>query len=428
MNRLRLPFLCTLALGLAVVLAAATPARAASVSLPPALAGFPYKGCLSDAPLPGTSVRAEDGNNLNSYVANGQPSNMTMGFQSNSYWCLVGETLGYNNFSFTVQAYPWGTNGDGVGTTPLETYNVSISALLPKFILEGPSQGQVGTPFTTHAQAYTDPSSSLGWTASVAGGSLPPGLSLSGNGDITGTPTQAGTYSFTLEYTTTAVPWQTSARPRNGFTLTIGGSGGATPPPTPPATPPTPPATPPAAGPMTIQSSTPGPGVAYQPYTISWSVARGVSPVTFSVTAGALPPGLRLVAGGITGRPTKAGTYEFTVTAVDSRQVTATRTYTVTIQWPHLTLSPAVLAPAKIGKAYRARLYVGVGRKPFTFTLKKGSKLPPGLKLSADGLISGRVAGPAKTYRVRIAFSDVNGAPGEDVVVLRVAKAPTRRR
>jgi len=153
-----------------------------------------------------------------------------------------------------------------------------------------------------------------------------------------------------------------------------------------------------------------------------------VSPVNFSISAGALPPGLRLVAGGITGRPLKAGTYEFTVKAVDSRGVEATRDYRVTIEWPQLTLTPAVLTPATIGRAYKARLYGGGGRGPFTFALKKGSVLPKGLRLAADGTISGTPTGAAKTYRFTVTFTDVNGAPGQDVVILRVAKKKTARK
>ena len=53
-----------------------------------------------------------------------------------------------------------------------------------------------------------------------------------------------------------------------------------------------------------------------------FSVEGGTAPFTWSVSAGTLPPGLTLApsTGAITGTPTAAGTYNFTVTVVDSTE------------------------------------------------------------------------------------------------------------
>jgi large repetitive protein len=61
--------------------------------------------------------------------------------------------------------------------------------------------------------------------------------------------------------------------------------------------------------------------------------ARGGSPgYAWAVTGGALPTGVALDSyGHLTGTPTVAGTYTFTVTATDTGGQTATRSYTVTI-------------------------------------------------------------------------------------------------
>ena len=64
-----------------------------------------------------------------------------------------------------------------------------------------------------------------------------------------------------------------------------------------------------------------------------FSVEGGTAPFTWSVSEGTLPPGLTLApsTGAITGTPTAAGTYSFTVTVVDSTGLTATQAQTITI-------------------------------------------------------------------------------------------------
>ena len=56
------------------------------------------------------------------------------------------------------------------------------------------------------------------------------------------------------------------------------------------------------------------------------------TPFTWTIDSGTLPPGLSLSSGGaITGTPTAAGTYNFTMKVVDSTGLTATRAQTITI-------------------------------------------------------------------------------------------------
>jgi hypothetical protein len=46
----------------------------------------------------------------------------------------------------------------------------------------------------------------------VTSGALPPGLSLSGSGVISGKPTTKGTFSFTVKVTDTSNPVQTAKK------------------------------------------------------------------------------------------------------------------------------------------------------------------------------------------------------------------------
>src|SRR5262249_44632027 len=54
-------------------------------------------------------------------------------------------------------------------------------------------------------------------------------------------------------------------------------------------------------------------------------------PYTFAVTSGALPDGLTLTAGRLSGTPTAAGAFHFTVTATDSAGFTGSRDYALTV-------------------------------------------------------------------------------------------------
>ena len=54
----------------------------------------------------------------------------------------------------------------------------------------------------------------------IAGGTLPPGLSLSTDGDLSGSPTLAGRFEFTVEVL--AETGSRLVRTSKGFTLTIG--------------------------------------------------------------------------------------------------------------------------------------------------------------------------------------------------------------
>lgn len=91
----------------------------------------------------------------------------------------------------------------------------------------------------------------------------------------------------------------------------------------------------------TIQMSVSNPGTRY-PY-----VPRTPA---YARIAGTLPPGLSLGAGGVlSGTPTTAGTYAFTVEAEDANGFTASRAYSITIG--STDPSPPVITPTVTGKA-----------------------------------------------------------------------------
>jgi hypothetical protein len=260
------------------------------MAFPPAIGGFDYKACFDR--LPNTGVVDREGFYRNSYVASGQASNMTMGSRLDNYFCLVGSPNHYGNVTFVVNVFTM--NGEALGEQ-LTAYAVSMQTLLPKFIIDGPTTGRTGVPFSTQVPIYSDPSSDLGWTATVAAGHLPPGIAVTGNGNITGTPRRSGIYSFTLEYTTPVVPWQNDRRPRYSVTLVVG--------------------QPLAIVPNRLRLATVG-----RRYAARLTGRGGRPPYRFTVpNRSRLPWGLRLSRSGtVSGTPRVAGTYRLAVEIVDS--------------------------------------------------------------------------------------------------------------
>jgi len=86
---------------------------------------------------------------------------------------------------------------------------------------------------------------------------------------------------------------------------------------------------------LTLSPTSLANGAIGQAYSQTISAAGGAPPCTFAFTAGNLPPGLSLDAGGsLNGKPTAIGTYGFTVTATDSNFFSAQLAYSLTVKYP----------------------------------------------------------------------------------------------
>jgi hypothetical protein len=124
----------------------------------------------------------------------------------------------------------------------------------------------------------------------------------------------------------------------------------------------------------------------------------GTAPYTWAVTAGSsLPPGLNLSAAGvISGGPTAAGAFSFSVTVTDAATPahTANGSLSITIN-PKLTITSSVTLPAgEVSAVYAATLTQSGGVGPFTWVVSSGT-LPNGLSLSSSGTIGGTISASA---------------------------------
>jgi hypothetical protein len=109
------------------------------------------------------------------------------------------------------------------------------------------------------------------------------------------------------------------------------------------------------------------------------------------VTAGALPGGLSLGAttGIISGIPNSAGNFSFTVTATDADSQTVSKSFSVTVAAPPLSVASVPALETLMGISFNYQLIASGGTAPYTWSAQGGA-LPPGLNLNASsGLLSG---------------------------------------
>ena len=101
---------------------------------------------------------------------------------------------------------------------------------------------------------------------------------------------------------------------------------------------------------------------------------------------GTLPTGITTSSAGLSGTPTESGTYPITLTAHNGVGTPDAQSFTLKVLPIGIQQFPSSRRLAK----YSAALKASEGNPPYTWSLAAGSKsLPPGLKLSPVGVISG---------------------------------------
>lgn len=114
-------------------------------------------------------------------------------------------------------------------------------------------------------------------------------------------------------------------------------------------------------------------------------------PWTFSVTAGALPPGTFLIqntpnSADIIGVPSSPGTFSFTIQAVRTSAPTVIATFTDTFSV--IGISPNSLSSGEVGQSYDQQLVALGATGTCTFSITSGD-LPDGLAMDNSGHITG---------------------------------------
>ena len=297
---------------------------------------------------------------------------------------ITGTPTASGNYSFTVRA----SNGVGASITHVFSGLVSIS---PAWTDQTIGTIQINVAYSDGVSASGNPAP----TYSVTLGLLPTGLSLNtATGAITGTPTVAGAYNFTISASNGSAP-----------NVVVQFTGNV------------------AVPPVWVD----------QNITLAFQVgvvvndgvsASGTPAPTYSITAGTLPAGLALdsTTGAITGTPTASGNYSFTVAASNGIGSPVTHVFSGLVS-----IAPAwvdqTLGTMQVGIVYTDGVSASANPAP-TYSVSAGL-LPLGLSLNTStGAITGNpTTAGASNFTITVANGSLPNLVKQ--FISTVVEAPT---
>jgi large repetitive protein len=250
--------------------------------------------------------------------------------------------------------------------------------------------GTVGQPYSKTFGGAGGCGPALPYQYTVISGALPPGLSLSFSGTISGTPTAAGSYSFYVNLSDQNPPtadWCRPASAQREFTIVVNGAAAP-------------------VVPLSINQSalTPKLTTVGSSYSVQLS-ASGGGTQTWSLIEGSLPSGLQLSSSGlISGTPTATGDFTFKVRVSDGAR-SATQTYSLSVVQP-LKIAPVSVPAGEVALPFAVSPTVAGGRAGYTWS---AASLPTGISVdAATGRLSGTPSTPG-SFPVKLTVTDSLG-------------------
>ncbi len=307
-------------------------------------------------------------------ISPGSSSDMTVRFSPTASGSYSGNST--NNYKMVFNSNGGNAviylSGAGVGNLPLSVSSTTLA------------DGSAGTSYSTTLKAIGGNIPYKNWT--VSAGDLPTGLTLNAStGVISGiidSSVPQGNYNFTVSVTDSSSPAQ-SATAQLAIRVTS----------------------------ISINNTSFKPWTQNTPgYSENLTASNTTGTLTWSVV-GNLPPGLSLntSTGAITGTPTSAGTYNFSINLADqSLPGQANKAFSIAIN-PVLFITTSSFPGSVVGTNYSQTLAMTGGTPSFTWKIADGS-LPNGLSMNPNtGVINGISTGVG-LYKFTMQVTDGIGA------------------
>ncbi len=368
--------------------------RIVTVALPQASSNMPYQAQI-------TAVGGSQSEYTWSVVVGSLPPGLTLSPAGTPEAQITGTPRASGTFTFTLGVV------DLLGERAEQRFTLEIQGGTALLAIDGPELIDASLYAPYKQSIFALGGTGRGYRWSVSGGSLPPGMTLASEGTpatiLAGTASVAGDFSFSVR-----VEDSEGVFAQADATLTVR----------------------PQIGPLRIEAQTLVEGVTEAPYAAVISALGGEGSYQWSVSEGALPPGLSLQSGTpsalLSGRPQAAGSFNFSLEVSDGSSV-ASQAFTVVVVAP-LSLVTESLPAAFVGQPYSAtisamggaaseyRWSVVQGSLPAGFTLPTNGA--PGVTLSGQGLTAGR-------FRFTIEVVDAGGRSVTRALTLLVADGLT---
>src|SRR5690349_3949319 len=245
-----------------------------------------------------------------------------------------------NGVQFTVVV----SNSAGSVTSSAAILTVNASIPLLQVTSSQLPGGTIGSAYsaTLSASGGTSPYS---W--SVSSGTLPTGLSLSSTGTLSGTPTVAGAFPFTVAVKDTA-----SASASASLSIKVA-----------------------SVSPLQITSSQLPGGTVSSACSATLSASGGTSPYSWSVPSGTLPTDLSLSSSGtLSGTPTVAVSFPLFRSVKDTASASASASLSINVvSVSPLQVTSSQLPGGTVGSAYSATLNASGGTSPYSWSVSNGT-------------------------------------------------------
>jgi hypothetical protein len=205
---------------------------------------------------------------------------------------LGGTPTGEGSYTFVVKAVGGGNSSDTETETLLVRQPITVTSEL------GSTKAEVGVPLNV-TQTAAGGAGTFTWTAE----GLPAGVTLAADGTVSGTPAVPGRFPFSVTVTD-----QEQRSTKMNVTLVV-------------------------APKLTFRTLKLKAAKVGRAYRVKVATLGGVAPTTLTIR-GKLPQGVKFAArtGTLLGTPRKAGNYRLTVTAFDSLDVSARKTFILVVK------------------------------------------------------------------------------------------------